>query len=709
MAAAQHLLAGLVMAHAAWLWFWLCGSLVLRPVRAPQSRAAALLDVVVTSAAGIALTGLATFALGLAHALTPLAAALAIPLLLGLLALRGDSALRAPFLRARARQLRTACAPGALIVWMLGLFLSVAALIPDTGSDATTFYLPQAFEYARAHALVVDPWLRYPWYPNNWVLIQTWPFVLGVPEAVQFVGWLTGLLALLGVYALVPAMRASDAPGRSDARVSWLGLAATLTLGFQPIFQRYSTIGMIDVPTGTLFFAAALAALVAVRERSARTLTALVVCGAFLVGAKVSFIALLPLLGGLVLIVARNAGAARRTAAVALAALALLSSPWYVRAFVLAQDPVEPLLNLRFQGVDPHFSRADLEGQIADLRTDTRPASLVLLPLRMFTDPAGRESRDLGVTLLVLCIPLPLIYLAWALIKRRRRATPLLLASIVLVYGCAYWNITSHLERYALLFMPLLAAFAGMLLAALAVRRPRARIPALAVLLALAIPSPASQAYIGTIWLTYYTNVGLYYTTPTSWLELRSPAYQQFEDLAHLLRRANALDRRVYVVELGGSDLTAQRLGLTMIGEAFGPGRFSDLGRAVNRQVLPQWFDRFHVSALLIVQSALDTGTHYAGLEQALQSMHWRTYRYAGSDWILYVAPDLPPLVIGEGHDPAAGPEGKPTAMKSPPVPEPADRYGTPDFTLPRADITPEPVGRGRSVRERGEPHERVP
>ena len=65
-------------------------------------------------------------------------------------------------------------------------------------------------------------------------------------------------------------------------------------------------------------------------------------------------------------------GMPRRTAALAVLALLLLSSPWYVRSFVLAQDPVEPLLNLRLHGVDPKLSGDDLSAQVADLRTDTR-------------------------------------------------------------------------------------------------------------------------------------------------------------------------------------------------------------------------------------------------------------------------------------------------------------------------------------------------
>lgn len=690
MAAGQHLVIGLLAAHAAWLWFWLCGSLVLRPVRSPRSPSAALLDFVLASATGIALTAAVSFALGLAHALVPLAAVLAVPALAVLLALRGDSPLRADFARARLAQLRLAFTPGALIVWMLALFLAVPAIIPDAGSDATTFYLPQAFEYAQTHALVVNQSFRFPWYPNNWVLIQTWPFVLGIPDAAQFLNWLSGAFALLGVYGLV-ASESHRGDVHAEPRVAWLGVAAALALAIAPIFQRFSTIGMIDVPAGTMFFGAALAALVAVRERSSRALAALILCAGFLAGMKVSFVALLPLIAGLIVIVARVSALPRRTAALALLALLLLSSPWYVRSFVLAQDPVEPLLNLRLHGVDPQLSSEDLRGQIADLRTDTWPGTLLVLPWRMFIDPNGRESRDLGTSLLVVCLPLPAAYLMWAALRRRRNPTPLLIAAVVLVYAYAYWQFTAHLERYALLFFPLLAAFVGMLAAALVRETPRFGVPALLVMLVLAIPSPAAASYYDTIWLTYYKMVGVYYTDPNTWLELRSPAYPQLEDLAHMLHRAHATGRRLYVVELGGSSLTAHRLGIEMIGEAFGPGRFADLARAVRRGILGPWLARFHVGSLLVAQWSLDGDTKYAGLQDALERLGWRRYRYAYSDWVLFVAPDLPPLVVGEGHDPANGPAGKPAPAKAAAAEEPFDLYGdlVKGYRAPRQDPGP--------------------
>lgn len=663
MIAAEHLVAGLAWAHAAWLWFWLCGSLVVPPKRG-ASNSSALLDVILASMSGMAITAIVSFVLGLLHALVPLAVALAVPILFVALWLRGDSVLQAEFVRARWEQLSAACTPGALIVWMIALFLSVPAIVPDNGSDATVFYLPQAAEYAKSHALVVDGWFRYPWYPNNWVLIQTWPFVLGVPNASQFLTWLAGSWTLIAIYGIVAWSRPRGGDVGGESSVVWLGVASSVAFALSPIFQRYSTLGMIDVPSGAIFISVSIAVLIAVRERSSRTVVPLVLCAAFLVGTKVSYVALLPLFAGLLLVVARYAGLSRRSMALVVAVLLLLSSPWYARAFVLAKDPVEPFLNLRLHGVDPKISAEDLRGQLADLHSDNRSLTLLELPWRMFADPQSRESRDLGVTLLIICLPLPVIYLVWCVVRRAREPSPPLVVAIILLYAYGYWNLTSHLERYALLFLPLFAAFVGIVMSGVVRRRRSFGILALITMLLFAVPSPASATYYAAVWDLYYRNVGLYYTGDHEWLVQRSPAYPQLEDLAHLLRRAHALDRRLYVVELGGGTLMAQELGVKMIGDAFGPGRFADLGRAVSHDVLGTWLRRLGVGALLVDQTTLDRDTKYAGLQRALGQMHWRAFRYADSTWVLYVAPDLPRLVIGEGHGSDMTPVAKPAPSR---------------------------------------------
>lgn len=664
MAAAQVLVLGLILVHAGWLWFWLCGSLALPPAKDRQRSSDALLDVVLTTGAGVAITALASFGLGLAHALYPIAALAAVPALGVALAARGDSPLRAAFWRLRFAQVRRAVTPGALIVYGIALALAPPALIPDNGTDATAFYLPQALDYARAHYLIVDQWFRYPWYPNNWTLILAWPHVLGLERYVQFLDWLCGALSLLGLYGLVAGMRVPDERGR-EGWVSWFGVAAAVTVATQPIFERFVAVAMLDVPTGAFFLICVAAAVVGIRDRSARVLPVLILCGGFIAGIKISYFLLLPLFCGFAAIIVTRAGGTRRTAATMMALLVLASSPWYVRSFVLAGDPIEPVLNLAVTGKDPKITKEDFQGQLSDLQTDNSPGSLIRLPYVMFAEPASRETRDIGVSLLVFCLPIAIVFVAWSFIARRRRLTPLMVVAIGILYAYAYWNLTSHLERYSLLFMPLLAAFVGMAATAVALRVRRAGYVLVPALLVLAIPSPTAFPYDVQMWDYEYQNIGRYYTDANVWLEYRAPAYWQLQNVAHLLRRAGVAAPRVYVYELGGDTYFAHQFGLEIIGDAFGLARFADLGRATDRGILGKFLAEYNVPVLIASQAQLDEDPMIAGLEPGLRSLGWRKYRYAQSDYVVFVSPALPRLVIGEGH-PASAVEGRPAPATSP-------------------------------------------
>jgi hypothetical protein len=144
--AGHHVVLGVVLSALAFGYFYLCGSVVRAPRLAPDwepdrfDPSEALLDIVLTTASGIAIVGFATFLVGLAG-LIYAPTLLAIPIALGLAAAAlGDSPLRPSFWKRRGTVWRRAVRPGATLVVIGAIALAVPAILPDTGSDATLYH-----------------------------------------------------------------------------------------------------------------------------------------------------------------------------------------------------------------------------------------------------------------------------------------------------------------------------------------------------------------------------------------------------------------------------------------------------------------------------------------------------------------------------------------------------------------------------------------
>ena len=147
MFAVEQFLIGVVIAHIAWLYFYITGTIVTRP-RSDESASQALLSIVVASACGIALTAFVTFALGQIGLIRPLGFALWLALLFVAFILRGDSPLKAEFWRTRFAAAYKAIASPAIVVYVVGLADAIPATLPDRMFDAFFYYSVLANDYA---------------------------------------------------------------------------------------------------------------------------------------------------------------------------------------------------------------------------------------------------------------------------------------------------------------------------------------------------------------------------------------------------------------------------------------------------------------------------------------------------------------------------------------------------------------------------------
>jgi len=654
--ALTELIIGLLVIHVAWAYFFVCGSLLRTrgtpEAEAPLSHAEAVLEIVVGTASGIAITGIATFLLGLIHLLYPITFVGMVAATGVAFAALGDSPLRRSFWTRRFAVWCAALSPATVAIYAVALTLSAQAILPDMGSDATAYYYAYALEWARAHQIVVDLWLRFPYYADNWILLYSWMYELGLGRFCALLSWFASALSFFGIYGAVLVLTAPPAGERAFPRLMRhiTALIAPATLLLSPAFLHWVDIGMVDVALGYFYFVTMICMILIVTRSRRPYLRDLIVCGAFLIGMKSSLIALVPLMALSVVFASRVLNLSTKRTLALVAILIALSSPWYARNFILASDPVAPVLNLALHGADRLDTVADLQLIKADLNVDHSIPGLLRLPLDIIVKTPARDFREPGVTWLLLLLGVPGIVLAYAIAKRGKGAAlALSVAAAFIVYAVGYWNFTSHLARYSLLFYAALATVIASLAVLLAARlRAFCWAPAIpAVLMAvLAIPSPGSGSWLIAHWNETNGSEWYFYQGRERWLA-RSPEISAIRYTGSTLRAMGKWNTNVFALHLSSYFLFFVEEGLTGIGDWIGPGRYIDFVTAVESDQLRDYVDRLQIGAILVQTperslAFLGLARYWTDDDQRLldeqaAALHFIKKLVPGGSYILYV------------------------------------------------------------------------
>jgi hypothetical protein len=348
---------GVAVAHVFWFYSFTTGYL-LRPKALGESRSFSLSDLVITSVTGMALAGFGLLFLGFARLLNPVGISVAL-LCEGVLFLylRGDNWLSWSFWAGMLRRFIKAWSAPAFFIYLVFLILGVPAVLPPTFADSVTYHLPYAVDWANAGRIYVDPFLRFPFYANNFLLFYSALFVLKLGSYCHFLNWLCGLLTCLGVLAFftpVENQLRECTPGWKLCRPQQFLIPVCVALS--PTFLRFLNVAYIDVPIGLFVLVSILCAY---RTSPSRPFEReLVVTGAFCAGMKLTLIGHLPFfLGSLLFATARRLQ--RRQIVVLCLVLVGLSLPWYARNLFEAHDPIPPVFNFFFKHPDPIFIKAD--------------------------------------------------------------------------------------------------------------------------------------------------------------------------------------------------------------------------------------------------------------------------------------------------------------------------------------------------------------
>jgi hypothetical protein len=604
MQALVHMLQGLAYAHLSLLIFFLIGSVAFpwcEREEAAGSAARLMTRVVCTCGLGLAIVGLGLFVIGLIGWLTvPGICALLMLLFAAGCAAWRSSPLRAGFWRARARAL-TRCWSWPLLLVYAGLVLiGTRAVIPDaTGySDAIYYHLAYAQDWANAGRITLDPFLFFPFFANNFVLLYAGWMVFGAGIVVQFMTWLAALVMALAVYAAI----ADYAGGLSTPALrAAVGLLCVVAVVSSAIFLDYAVLGYVDVPLGTMALLAVIAIQIAIRDRRPEWLAVSAVIAGFLIGMKASYLLLIPIYGIALAWAAFALGVRRVRVAALLALFCAIAAPWYVRNLVLAGDPIPPTLNFMLYHRDGLWKTTEWDGLWSDMRTPKSLKAFVLLPLRAYLHPTSPNFREYGASGLILFLYVPTIAVVGMLLLGRRPRDDLLIPVFVLSCFCVYWFVTSSLLRYALLLYPLLAICMGMLLLEMAGRRPK--LVPLALLAAL-IAAPPYAGNTGTIKeFTRNDVLGdfhdlLHYPGDQAYLLENDDGYPAARAAMEWMHRHR--DRgRVYVISDNAFDYYFRHAHITSIGTWVGPAGYFRLLQAIDAGEAPRFLDSLGVRAVL--------------------------------------------------------------------------------------------------------------
>ncbi len=606
---------GLLIAHACLIASFLVGSSAFPwPKQIVVTKPQAMLRLVSLSAIGFAIYGFAIFLLALAGLLSlPFLLAAFVVIVVAGSFLQGDPVTGAAYWTTRFRMFWSAWDLAGLLAYGVALLLAAPAILPNLGGDPISYHLAYAQEWARAGRLVVDPFLRFPFYASNFNLFFATFFVLHAEFFVNFLAWVTLVYIVLGVHASV---RIALGVG------FWQSLAAaalTLAVVLSPFSLRWMATAYIDLPTGAFAAVQLFCIQLALLERDRRWLIAAAIAAGFLVGMKGSFLVLLPLLGLVLILAGRALQLKRKDLAVVLAILVVCAAPWYARNVVLAGDPFPPLLNVMLYGRDGIITKDEWSNYQHDLRTEQTTEARVLTPFRAFMQPTSLDFREYGTTALILLLYVPLTVLLIGYLLRVRYEPIAWLAVLALTDYVAYWFSTTTLLRYALLFYPVLAVCVALVFAPLlksAARYPRLSrfVWPLTALLALAtlVPSSGSETFYRQNYNNYYRWLTAAYVGDDDYMRRFGQGYVEADYAARLLTR-KGLRGRVYVFGLYHA-YYFRRYGLVSMGDWSGPAGYFRVAQAVDAgQVLP-FLKTLGADAVLI-----EPGQYPGGLEIPLE------------------------------------------------------------------------------------------
>jgi len=582
---------GLLVAHLFLALAYLIGSnataWAAKGYRA-KSSSDAMIRLVCTCALGFASIGFGAFIIALVGWLNPWCIA---GMLLVLFAAGCSLTKSSPFRRTYWSERRLLIYDAFDLPHVLVYYAMLVAAFPDVnvtlaGADPIDYHWAYAMDWVNAGRLIVDPFLREPFYAHNDLMLVTLVFAFGGAVFAQFAIWMAGLLTALGVCAGVRQGFSSD-----GLWPSVIGVILAVSAVLSPTYIRWLDSGFLDAMLG--FFA--LASILALRrawiddDGGWKWLVLCAAIAAFLIGSKTSLLPFVVVFAGVLWFAARRLKCGRPKLAIALAVLVVLASPWYVRNLILAGDPIPPVLNIALHGHDGLNTKFDEQQIAGDLAVDRSPLALLSVPVRAFLTPDTHAFREFGQNALMLLLYIPTLCIIVAALTLKRRLPPTVtLPVFLLTMMVGYWLFTASFMRYSMLFYPSLALCLALLAGNMKfpIRKSGPVLALVALLTLIVTPNAEAHAFYYNFFVNGVQNMPTYYTQDESFLDKYVNGYPEEQFTVEVMKRLR-LTGRLYV--LGPTDeYYFRRDGVVSIGDYTGPASYFDLARSTDaRQAVP--------------------------------------------------------------------------------------------------------------------------
>ncbi|QNP49191.1 hypothetical protein [Diaphorobacter aerolatus] len=224
--------------------------------------------------------------------------------------------------------------PPLLMLISVGILLTAKSSGAPGHWDDTSFHLPLARYFLETQSLGVNPWLRYPLFPANANLLFSASLLAGGETFAQIIANAVPLsLTLVGIYGFMEHVAKSRWSG-------WLACAVFCT--FKPLLQTlgFAYIDHLFAMYCWAFVACAACVLQADPDGGKRS--ALLVCGLLAgtaIGTKLFGVVIVFFMS---LALAHRLGRKNRQLLIYLASLFTFGIGWYLRSFVVSNDPVHP-------------------------------------------------------------------------------------------------------------------------------------------------------------------------------------------------------------------------------------------------------------------------------------------------------------------------------------------------------------------------------
>lgn len=222
--------------------------------------------------------------------------------------------------------------PIGLLIPIIAVFIPqlIGLYLPESGADALSYHLPYAKEYAQHGGLTINPYLRYPVHAHNFNLLFSLGFLFQGEILARYFHTLATLLLMCGIYALCTRFYNQ-----------WTAFLATSFFILCPLIQQLMISAYIDIGLALFIFTSGYLLLIYInstdKHKSLFFYFSAVVAG-IAMGTKYLGIPYIAMFLFGVLLYTRQ----YRLILGYLCICLLFASPWYIRNWFIAGNPLHP-------------------------------------------------------------------------------------------------------------------------------------------------------------------------------------------------------------------------------------------------------------------------------------------------------------------------------------------------------------------------------